>query len=275
MSSDLKPLTNRCPSCGAEGVPLKDLDGLLVCEKCSQKRFSSSVRRRIQQAFERQEAIAKKNAWVKRIHLAKKGVHLYEESKRLEALRIFKEYIGILERHYSVGAGGLSIGLFDPKKDAGEILLISGVFWDMAKICDRIKGQENEMKAYLQKFIEFSVDKPHTILCSETVRKYIKSKHVIHVQDFKNAHTTLRANLSKCFIASAVFGPQADQVFTLRRWKDEKLATSWLGRHFIATYYAISPSVAVFLIQFPWFKRFFQFPLNALSRCLQSLNNRH
>ena len=45
-----------------------------------------------------------------------------------------------------------------------------------------------------------------------------------------------------CYIATCVYGSyDCPEVWTLRRFRDNTLKSSWLGRRFISLYYAISP----------------------------------
>ena len=55
---------------------------------------------------------------------------------------------------------------------------------------------------------------------------------------------TLPARKSGCYIATAVYGSyDCPQVWTLRRFRDQKLAGTWYGRLFIHIYYAVSPFI--------------------------------
>ena len=57
---------------------------------------------------------------------------------------------------------------------------------------------------------------------------------------------------SKCFIATAVYGdPSCYQVRELRKYRDETLLKSILGRDFVKTYYKVSPAIADWLITKP------------------------
>lgn len=48
-----------------------------------------------------------------------------------------------------------------------------------------------------------------------------------------------------CYIATAVYGSyEAPEVLTLRRFRDEQLSATRVGRSFIRTYYRISPALA-------------------------------
>ena len=80
--------TGKCPGCKKEGVRLKDVDGLLICDKCSSKRFSQKVRKSIQEAFERQQAVKQEDAWRKRIEIAKRGIKHLKNGKNQEGKRI-------------------------------------------------------------------------------------------------------------------------------------------------------------------------------------------
>lgn len=56
-----------------------------------------------------------------------------------------------------------------------------------------------------------------------------------------------------CFIATAVYGDyEAPEVVRLRRWRDDKLSRTPLGRVGITFYYKVSPPVAKLLTKAPW-----------------------
>ena len=57
-----------------------------------------------------------------------------------------------------------------------------------------------------------------------------------------------------CYIATAVYGSyDCPQVWTLRRYRDDTLASTRDGRCFIHTYYAISPALVRWVGQEDWF----------------------
>jgi len=61
---------------------------------------------------------------------------------------------------------------------------------------------------------------------------------------------------SGCYIATAVYGSyDCPQVWTLRRYRDNTLATTWCGRLFIRLYYAVSPTLVKWFGNAAWFKR--------------------
>lgn len=60
---------------------------------------------------------------------------------------------------------------------------------------------------------------------------------------------------SGCYIATCVYGSyDCPQVWTLRRFRDYNLDTTWAGRLFIRCYYAVSPTLVKLFGNQRWFK---------------------
>ena len=73
-----------------------------------------------------------------------------------------------------------------------------------------------------------------------------------------------------CYVATAVYGSyDCPQVWTLRRFRDNTLATTWYGRIFIRTYYAISPTLVKWFGHTEWFKNMWK---GTLDRMVGNLN---
>ncbi len=74
-----------------------------------------------------------------------------------------------------------------------------------------------------------------------------------------------------CYIATSVYGSyNCPEVYTLRRFRDEYLRSSIIGRAFIATYYAISPTVVKLFGQTRWFNSFWKKRLDKLVELLNA-----
>lgn len=59
-----------------------------------------------------------------------------------------------------------------------------------------------------------------------------------------------------CYIATAIYGSyDCPEVWTLRRYRDTSLGSTWYGRTFIRIYYAISPTLVKWFGHAEWFKR--------------------
>lgn len=74
-----------------------------------------------------------------------------------------------------------------------------------------------------------------------------------------------------CYVATCVYGSyDCPQVWTLRRFRDNTLASTWYGRAFIRTYYAVSPTLVKWFGHTDWFKNLWRGKLDTLVRMLQS-----
>ena len=68
-----------------------------------------------------------------------------------------------------------------------------------------------------------------------------------------------------CYVATAVYGSyDCPQVWTLRRFRDNTLATTWYGRTFIRLYYAVSPTLVKWFGNTTWFKKLWTSVLNKM-----------
>ena len=74
-----------------------------------------------------------------------------------------------------------------------------------------------------------------------------------------------------CFIATAVYGSyDCPEVWTLRRFRDNKLATNFFGTLFIKLYYSVSPTLVKLFGEKTWFQNFWK---KRLDKFVANLNN--
>ena len=77
----------------------------------------------------------------------------------------------------------------------------------------------------------------------DLVKKYDPSYVTPSISKKAPTSSTTGTSSSGCYVATAVYGSyDCPQVWTLRRYRDFTLASTWYGRIFIKTYYAISPT---------------------------------
>ncbi len=75
-----------------------------------------------------------------------------------------------------------------------------------------------------------------------------------------------------CYVATCVYGSyDCPEVWTLRRYRDDTLASTRRGRLFIKTYYAISPTAVKWFGSTAWFRKFWR---SRLDRMVKKLNDR-
>lgn len=79
------------------------------------------------------------------------------------------------------------------------------------------------------------------------------------------------SNSGGCYVATAVYGSyDCPQVWTLRRYRDQCLSGSLLGRAFIRLYYTVSPTLVKWFGKKAWFSRLFRSRLDRMVNKLRS-----
>lgn len=93
----------------------------------------------------------------------------------------------------------------------------------------------------------------------------------IHEMDSSFEIETIEEPKGGCYVATAVYGSyDCHQVWTLRRYRDDTLASTWYGRAFIYTYYAISPTLVKWFGDTNWFKNMWKGKLDRMVANLQA-----
>jgi len=73
-----------------------------------------------------------------------------------------------------------------------------------------------------------------------------------------------------CYVATCVYGSyDCPEVWTLRRFRDNALGSTWYGRMFVRAYYTISPTLVKWFGETAWFKRFWKVKLDRMVAKLQ------
>lgn len=80
-----------------------------------------------------------------------------------------------------------------------------------------------------------------------------------------------KSNSEGCYIATAVYGSyDCPEVWTFRRYRDDKLRHSFMGRRFVKVYYAISPTIVSLFGDMKWFNRIWKGILDKVAEVLKS-----
>jgi len=103
-----------------------------------------------------------------------------------------------------------------------------------------------ERKAYLKATIG-DVDTPE----SARRRRAGSRHHQEFDRQVQRHHNAPRSGDRRCFIATAVYGLNDARTEELRRFRDESLAASEVGRVMISVYYVVSPGFARWLDRSP------------------------
>ena len=205
----------------------------------------------------------------RRIELARAGALTFRQGKYKESIQAYYGYIDVLEKTKEVSKDALQPKDFDSKTEVAELLLLTGVYWDLCKIHD-LGGKKtyDKLKFFLDRFVTFSRGMPFQHVSGELIRKYLVNGNPRHRKEFKDAHIKLGGG--KCFLATAVEEHLEPATLPeLRRYRDEVLLRNFAGRIFVKIYYGVGPSLARVMIRMPeGFQRRFARIVDRIGRVL-------
>lgn len=175
-----------------------------------------------------------------RITIARNGHSLFQSGDYLNAIKKYNEYLNILAELNDRDVFNITPELFVGKTQVTELLLISHVYWDMAKIYEKSDKLQDSFYKCIDQFVIFTVNQPYQVLNAEMLRKYLKSNKDSKYHDaLKRAHQKIYIESKKCYIATFCFGDDHSITNDLRLFKN-KLAQYPLGISLIKFYYQIS-----------------------------------
>ena len=123
-------------------------------------------------------------------------------------------------------------------------------------VCEKARLKANSNGRFNQ-FIY--CPKIEIIKTSESINK----KHILKDENGKQT--------AGCYIATCVYGNyDCPQVWTLRRYRDNTLASTWYGRVFVRIYYTISPTLVKWFGHTKWFKKLWKGKLDKMIAKLQA-----
>ncbi len=206
---------------------------------------SSRMREKIEKQLQREEQQRQQEARVQRLEIARQGISALSRDEPGEATKYFLVYLKALERAKKVESGRLTPSVFDAKTEMAEMVLLTGVYWDLARIYDRTRGKENVQKLqfYLNQYVYFAKDATYKALCAETLRKFLVAEKALHRGEFKAAYKRLGG--TTCFIASSLMDLSGPETMPrLRRFRDHFLLRNSWGRRMVHFYESVSPALA-------------------------------
>ena len=92
-----------------------------------------------------------------------------------------------------------------------------------------------------------------------------------YIQELLSKMNEMQTQKPACYVATCVYGSyDCPEVWTLRRYRDDTLGSTWYGRLFIRTYYAISPTIVKWFGNTNWFKKMWKGKLDRMVKKLQA-----
>jgi hypothetical protein len=192
----------------------------------------------------RENQIILEHKFKNRITVVKFGKQSLDAGDYSTALRKFVEYLQTMAQVKNChDLYSLRVSHFDTNKDITEMLMISHVFFEAARIYDAIpKFHEDSIKC-LDQFVHFSANQPYQVVNSELVRKHLKKSLFKNPEAFRNAYQQIFVQSKKCYVVTFCYGDSHPITHEYRIFKDWLLKFS-IGHELVRHYYRFS-SVAV------------------------------
>lgn len=194
----------------------------------------------------RKEVVLNKK-YGQRITIARQGRDAFAQKDFITASKKYNEYLSILANFNDIeDVFGLSPKMFDNKKDVTEMLLISHVYWDIARINEMTPKLHKNFSKAVSLFVKFTVNQPFQVYNAEMLRKYNKkNKNSPCNAELVEAYQQIFVQSKKCFVATLCFGEEHQTTSTLRKLKAYLLKFS-LGLKLVELYYNISSPLSSF-----------------------------
>jgi hypothetical protein len=242
-----------------------------VCEKCFAEVAGSVARGSLLMVREKAKEQKKVMMWKSRVAIIKKARSLMKERAFSEAAVAYEKYLKILEVVLDSKAADLSPAHFKDSAKTSELTIVASVYWDLFRIYDTSpKYGERQALAgkKLAEFIRYTPIYPDIIRKAEAFQNSAKNPSVV-----RNFLQTATDGKGRCFIATAAFQYESQEVLILKKYRDQVLNQSAPGRIFIQFYYAVSPTIAKVLDSYEPLRRPTRWAVRKIANRLSQTSN--
>jgi len=189
-----------------------------------------------------------------RLKVLRLGQEYSQKDDIPNAVKAYIKYLQALSLYFEVEEKNLTPDIFKRDENIVEIMLISQVYWDLAKAYDRAPRLTKESERCLGQFVLFSLGFKFQYLNSEMLRKFLKKRNAHNQKLFENAYEKMKISSNKCYIATYCYGENHEVVQNLRLFK-KNIQKHPLGLSFIDYYYQFSPKLIELCSKFALVKR--------------------
>jgi hypothetical protein len=199
--------------------------------------FKSPAR---QQREERERKIILKHKYNNRITLVRFAKQYLDAKEYAQALKNFLDYLNtICEVKEINGIYSLHPKHFNPSRELTEMLMISHIFFELARLYDAIPKFHADCKQCLELFVLFSANQPYQMVNSEMIRKHLKKSQFKQPDEFRNAYQQIFVQSRKCYVVTFCFGDTHSVTHQCREFKAWLLQQAW-GPGLVRLYYQYS-----------------------------------
>lgn len=218
----------------------------------------------------RSEAVIKLHR--ERLKILKKAQEFAAADEIPRAVQHYSQYLNILAQYFDISESSLSPALFNKEQDLAEMLLISHVYWDLAKAYDRSPTLTLESIRCLKQFVNFTLGFKYQYANSQMVKKFIRQKLAHNPKAFKDAYDKIRVEAKGCYIATHCYGENDPVTVSLRQFRDKVLINTFAGRRFIQFYQFLSPKLIYSTSHLPFSALFLKPMLQSLVKIFIWIN---
>jgi hypothetical protein len=185
-----------------------------------------------------------------RLKILRKGQEYSQADNVPKAVECYNQYLNGLALYHGTEEKNLNPSYFDKEKEVAELLLISHVYWDLARAYDRNPRLHQESIRCLDQFVKFTVGFKYQYVNARMLKNFIRKRLGHNIETFKDAHKKIQVESKSCFIATHIFGHEHDITNELRLFK-ARIAPYYLGQIFIECYYSLSPKLVAIFNSYP------------------------
>lgn len=192
---------------------------------------------------EREHKLMLKHKFDTRITNVRVGKDAFELGDFITTIRKYTEYLEtIAEVKGAPSIYDLRPAHFDKNRDVTEMLMISHLYLELAKVYDATGKFVEEADRCLEQFVVFTANQPFQVVNSETLRKTLRKFRFKRQDAFLKAYQQIFVKSRGCYIATMCLGEDDPCTQQLRRFK------TWLlgkpgGVSLVSCYYSISSRI--------------------------------
>lgn len=184
----------------------------------------------------------------KRLSFLRKARECSHDNETKRAVDHYFQYLGSLAHWHRTEEEKLSPDHFDKAQDLAELLLISHVYWDLAKAYDRSPSLSSEVVRCLDQFCRFTVGFKYQYANAQVAKKFIQRPVVRNKKAFQDACERVSVSARGCYVATWSLGGGHPATEALRRFRDGPLARRPAGRALARLYGRWSPRLVRLLV---------------------------
>lgn len=204
-----------------------------------------------------------------RITTARKGREAFATKDYVRATQLYQDYLTTLAELKEVpDIFKILPTHFNEKTELTEMLLISHIYWDLARINEMTPKLQSAFQLALNQFVKFTVNQPYQVLNAEMLRRYIKKnkRSSLQIGLLNKAYDQIFLESKKCYIATLCFGENHPTTNSLRVLKGY-LLRSRFGFKLIEIYYRISSPLVEYLENNKTIEQVFRLIFSPILKC--------